>query len=148
MPRRPDVYVYRRVVESKLFIDRRFADRIDLDHMAEHACFAKHHFIRLFKRIYGKTPHYYLTSVRIEKAKELLIGGSSVTATCFAVGFESMGSFSSLFKRCVGETPSAFQARLQRRRLEAARMPLRFIPSCFAGKCSFIEESNFQEANL
>jgi AraC-like DNA-binding protein len=148
MTPRPAVYVYRRVVESKLFIDRRFAERIDLDHIAEHACFAKHHFIRLFRKIYGTTPHQYLTLVRLERAKELLGNGQTVTATCFAVGFESMGSFSSLFKRYAGETPSAYQTRLLGTRLAAARTPLRFIPGCFAAHCSFIEESNFQEAIL
>jgi len=65
----PKVYLYRRIVQAKLFIDRHFAEKIDLTNIAEEATFSKFHFIRLFKKVYGKPPHQYLISVRVEKAK-------------------------------------------------------------------------------
>ena len=68
----PKVYLYRRIVQAKLFIDNNYAENIDLDNISDEAYFSKFHFIRLFKNIYGKTPHQYLIFVRIEKAIELL----------------------------------------------------------------------------
>src|SRR4051812_44671686 len=98
----PGIYLYRRIVQAKLFIDTNFGEKIDLRGIADEAYFSKFHFIRLFKMAYDKTPHQYLTSVRINKAQLLLQNGSSVTETCFAVGFESVTSFVGLFKRITG----------------------------------------------
>ncbi len=92
----PKIYLYKRIVQAKLFIDTHLSDDIDLDNIADEAYFSKFHFIRLFKTIYGKTPHQYLTRVRIESAKELLQKDTSVTETCFSVGFESITSFTAL----------------------------------------------------
>ncbi|MEM6265231.1 MAG: helix-turn-helix transcriptional regulator, partial [Bacteroidota bacterium] len=60
-------------------------------------------------KYYGLTPRQYLMDIRIEKSKVFLKTGLSVTETCFAVGFESVGSFSSLFKRKTGMPPAQFQ---------------------------------------
>jgi AraC-like DNA-binding protein len=98
----PKIYFYRRLVLAKLFIDTHYADKIDLSNIADEAYFSKFHFIRTFKNIYRKTPHQYLTFVRIEKAMELLKTGVNVSDTCYGVGFESLSSFSGLFKRVVG----------------------------------------------
>jgi AraC-like DNA-binding protein len=69
-----------------------------------------------------------------------------VTEVCFAVGFDSLSSFIGLFKRSVGVTPLTYQSQQQRRKAEASRVPLRFIPSCFGRKADHAEESNFEEA--
>ena len=70
---------------------------------------SKYHLLRLFKKYYGLTPRQYLIDKRIEKSKEHLINGMSVTETCYAVGFESLGSFSALFKSKIGKSPTAFK---------------------------------------
>jgi AraC-like DNA-binding protein len=101
----PKIYLYRRLVQAKLYVDAHYADNIDLDNIADEAYFSKFHFIRLFKNIYRRTPHQYLIFVRIEKAMELLKAGGTVSEVCYAVGFESLGSFSGLFKRTVGKRP-------------------------------------------
>ena len=98
----PKVYLYRRIVQSKLFMDNNFADNINLDNIADEALFSKFHFIRLFKQTYNKTPHQYLTAVRIEKAKQLLLIKKSISEVCFSVGFDSISSFTGLFKKCDG----------------------------------------------
>lgn len=67
MDQPPKIYLYRRIVLAKLFIDEHYAEDIDLDAIAGEASFSKFHFIRLFKMAYGKTPHQYLTRVRIEQ---------------------------------------------------------------------------------
>lgn len=64
----PKIYLYRRLVQAKLFIDTHYADNIDLGNIPDEAYFSKFHFIRQFKDIYRKTPHQYLIFVRIEKA--------------------------------------------------------------------------------
>jgi AraC-like DNA-binding protein len=68
----PKVYLYRRIVNAKLFIEQNYASAIALNDISDEAYFSKYHFIRLFKKIYGKTPHQYLTAIRIDKAKSLL----------------------------------------------------------------------------
>lgn len=130
----PKVYLYRRIVHAKLFIDGRYASAIDLDNIADEARFSKFHFIRLFRRIYGLTPHQYLIHVRIEKAMQLLQSGMPVSDTCFAVGCESLSSFSSLFKRIAGISPTDFTVYHQKMKALVEQKPLGFIPGCFVEK--------------
>lgn len=128
----PKMYLYRRVVQAKLFIDANFASPIDVTNISGEAAFSKFHFIRLFSKTYGQTPGRYLAAVRIEKAKQLLAEGMPVGEVCLAVGFESHGSFSALFKRITGKTPAVFrQERIDLRR-EMNENPLAHIPGCFA----------------
>ena len=132
----PKADLYRRIVQAKLFMDNNYAERIDASEIADEACYSKFHFIRTFKSIYGKTPHQYLTAVRVEKAKAMLEQDVSVTEACFAVGFDSLGSFVGLFKRRVGLTPSEYQRKQLERKAEISREPLKFIPGCFAAQFS------------
>ncbi len=138
----PKVYLYRRIVQAKLFIDNNYTDKIDLNNIADEAYFSKFHFIRLFKSIYGQTPHQYLKYVRIEKSKELLKQDASVTHVCFAVGFESISSFSNLFSKTTGQTPSNFAKQHQETRERISKMPLAFVPSCYAYQHGWFENSN------
>jgi len=141
----PKIYLYRRVVQAKLFIDNNYANAIELDNIAGEAFFSKFHFIRLFKKIYNQTPHQYLTSVRIEKAKLLLQTKIAVADVCFSVGFDSISSFTGLFKRLTAFTPSRYQ-KLQLKRNEEIRLtPLKFIPNCFAENNGWTKYRNFQE---
>src|SRR5262245_17247625 len=72
------------------------------------------HFIRQFEALFGVTPHQFRIQARIDLAKQLLAEGErSVTEICMEVGFSSLGSFSALFTRRVGESPSAYQRRVQ-----------------------------------
>jgi AraC-like DNA-binding protein len=141
----PKFYLYNRIVKAKLFIDNNFQDNLDLDNIADEAYFSKFHFIRLFKSIYGKTPHQYLTQVRIEKAKHFLRLDHTVSDTCFKVGFDSITSFTGLFKKSEGKTPSAYQRQHRIRQENIKANPLHFIPNCFAEQKGWIENSNFQE---
>ena len=63
--------------------------------------------------------------------QELLEQEASVTKACFAVGFDSLGSFTTLFKRLEGMTPSEYQRQQLERKAEISKEPLRFIPGCF-----------------
>ena len=145
MEKYPKIYLYRRIVQAKLFIDTNYAYSIDLDNIADEAYFSKFHFIRQFKKIYGKTPHQYLTVVRIEKAMQLLRNGTPVSEVCHATGFESVSSFSGLFKRMAGIAPSAYLTQQQQLKEQISKTPLNFIPSCFAEKNGWAKKSNFEE---
>jgi AraC-like DNA-binding protein len=141
----PKVYLYKRIVDAKLFIDTHYADKLELDDIADEACFSKFHFIRLFRTIYGKTPHQYLTDIRIEKAAGLMRAGESVTSSCFAVGFDSVSSFSALFKKNTGSTPSGYLSHWRTINAHIRKAPFDFIPGCFAEKKGWTQKSNFQE---
>ena len=97
------------VIATRNFIDNNFKNELNLDFLATELFTSKYHLLRLFKRYYGQTPRQYLIDKRIEKSKEHLKSGMKVTKTCFAVGFESLGSFSTLFKKKTGKSPSEFQ---------------------------------------
>jgi|SRR5215472_3413772 len=91
------------------------------------------HFIRLFKAVFGETPHQYRSAARVEKAKHLLIlSDLSVTDVCMAVGFSSLGSFSAFFSRRVGMSPSEFQRRYRPTSLPARQLPASLIPGCLS----------------
>lgn len=71
------------------------------------------HFIRQFEALFGITPHQYRIQGRLDRARELLATGRySVTRVCMEVGFSSLGSFSTLFTRRMGETPSEYRDRV------------------------------------
>jgi len=119
---------FRRVVRARDAIHARYGEALRLDDLAREAALSPFHFLRLFRAAFGETPHHYLTRVRIEAAKRLLLADAPVTDVCFDVGFQSLGSFSALFTRRVGAPPSAF-----RRRLHAfASGPQRaWVPHCY-----------------
>lgn len=142
----PKIYLYRRIVKAKLFIDQHFAEKIDLDNIADEAYFSKFHFLRLFREVYHKTPHQYLSFVRIEKAKLLLAADLPVSQVCYMVGFESVSTFSGLFKRVSGESPAAYQLRQLKKIIEMAKAPLKFIPNCFAERNGWTKYRNIEDA--
>jgi len=80
------------------------------------AALSPFHFQRMFKQAFGRTPMQVLQTARLEAARRLLAHtGDDITSICFAVGFESLGSFSWLFRRRFGISPRAFR---ENRRIE------------------------------
>jgi len=116
--------LHERLSRARKFIDESYQLPLDLSEISKQACLSRYHFLRLFRDTFETTPHQYLIQKRIEKAKELLRRRSlSVTDVCFEVGFESLGSFSSLFRKCVGDPPSGYRQR--------ERESLKKIPGCY-----------------
>src|SRR6185295_4567973 len=106
-----NIYLTKRVIQAKYFIDQNFDQPITLDTVSKEACISKFHLIRSFKKLYGITPYQHLTFLRIKKAKELLQMNLSITSVCYHLGFDSPTSFSGLFKKIAGKTPAEFQRR-------------------------------------
>jgi AraC-like DNA-binding protein len=99
---------------------------------AEEACLSPFHYHRMFARAFGETPHDFLTRVRIDRAKQLLAQEHlPVTEVCLSVGYESLGSFSGLFRSLVGCSPSEYRRALRRIFPVPDLAPYRFIPSCY-----------------
>ena len=117
-----DLAVMRRVKDR---IDREYAQPLDVDALARGVHMSSGHLSRQFKAAYGESPYSYLMTRRIERAMALLrIGELSVTDVCFAVGCQSLGTFSTRFAELVGVPPSVY------REHEAAAT--RGIPACVA----------------
>jgi len=112
-------------------VDRHFAEPVDVDVMARAAGLSKYHFHRLFAATYGITPAAYVSQRRVERAQDLLRATLNVTEVCHAVGFTSLGSFSTRFKEVVGETPREFQRRWG---ADAPR-----IPGCYVLMAGLVE---------
>ena len=133
----PKMYMYKRVVEAKCYIDSHYFENIDLEQISNQSKFSKYHFIRLFKNAFGQSPHQYLIDVRLAKAKTLLANNYSVKAACFEVGFESIPSFTTLFKKKTGRTPHAYVKQMEAQNIQKQSSPLSFIPNCFVESYSW-----------
>ena len=102
----------RHLLRARDLIDARYADPLDVPAIARRAHASPAHFSRRFKATFGETPHQYLLTRRIERAKHLLRETDrSVTEISLDVGFQSLGSFSSKFKALVGGNPTEYRRR-------------------------------------
>jgi AraC-like DNA-binding protein len=91
------------------------------------------HFIRQFEAVFGMTPHQFRIQARLGRARHLLaMGEHSVTDVCMEVGFSSLGSFSTLFMRRLGEAPSAYQRRVRTGVQVPGRLPAALTPGCLS----------------
>lgn len=85
---------------------------LTIDEVARAAAMSPFHFIRQFNAVFGETPHQARIRSRLDRARLLLATGDrSVTDVCMEVGFSSHGSFSALFARRVGVSPSEYRRR-------------------------------------
>lgn len=102
--------LYRRLHIGRDFICDNLQASLSLEQIAQEAALSPYHFLRTFKQLFGQTPHAYLTAQRIKKAKSLLAQTDlPVTDICLTVGFQSLGSFSTLFQRHSGQSPRQYR---------------------------------------
>ena len=94
---------------TKRYLDLNYYNKIELKDLALLQGFSHYHLLRLFKLYYGITPKQYQINKRIEEAKNKLKNGFRVSESCYDVGFQSITTFSTLFKRKTGVTPSEFK---------------------------------------
>lgn len=92
--------IYKRLYICRDYMISNLGQPQDLTDVAAVSGFAPHHFLRLFRKVFGTTPHQYLTRLRLEKAKQLVLDGDrSISEICFDLGFDSIPSFSTLYKK-------------------------------------------------
>ena len=122
---------------------------LSVSEVARNSGLTRFHFIRLFKAIFGETPHQYRSRAQVEKAKHLLIlTDLSITEVCMAVGFSSLGSFSALFSRRVSITPSEFQRRYRPASAPERQLPASLIPGCLSLMAEIPEKEQFSRRQL
>jgi len=123
--------IYERIAAAKLYIDANYTKPVRLNQVAATAALSRFHFHRIFRDIYKKTPHRYLTEKRLGKAKELLTANRPVATVCIELGFESVGSFSVWFKKEIGFAPQYYRNEAFRRKSAQLTEPRMAIPHCF-----------------
>jgi AraC-like DNA-binding protein len=106
-------------------LDESYDTPITIEDLSREVALSPYYLIRAFRRVYKKTPHQYLMEQRVTRAKELLRNTDiSITEICMAVGYESLGSFSTLFHKVAGISPSSYRENSQ------PTTTLGYIPLC------------------
>lgn len=105
------VELYKRLSIARDYIQAHFTEDVNLNELSKVACLSPYHFHRAFKQTFGITPKKFVTGLRIERAKWLLLNRPmSVQMVCHAVGFKDVSSFTRLFAGYAGHTPSVFRS--------------------------------------
>ncbi len=126
-------FQYKKICSGRDYLQEHYADSFSLSKVAEHSCMSQYHFSRVFTNVFGESPNAFVTRLRIEKAKKMLITQNfSISEICAEVGYSSIGSFSSLFSKKVGISPSQYRRKLRSLANEPNRFPMQSIPLCFA----------------
>ena len=100
----------RRAVEAARWLEANFAGPVNLDDVAREADLSPFHFLRVFARVLGVTPHQYLVRTRVrEAARRLADPSRSVTDIALDVGFADLSNFVRTFRRAAGVSPGAFR---------------------------------------
>jgi AraC-like DNA-binding protein len=131
-PPMPSPDTLRKLCRVRDFIRYCHGDPLTLEQLSAEADLSAFHFLRAFREAFGETPHAFLTRMRVERAKDLLtVSSRPVTEICFDVGFTSLGSFSTLFRREVGQSPAEFRRRVRAWVSVPGKHPWAFVPFCF-----------------
>ncbi len=123
--------VFRRLCQAREALTNDVEVAPSIETVARSAGISPFHFIRQFDALFGLTPHQLRIRARLDRARRLLaMGGISVTDVCMEVGFSSLGTFSDLFTRRVGESPSSFRRRARSMVQVPGTLPRELFPGC------------------
>jgi AraC-like DNA-binding protein len=123
---------YKNIAHARDFMRQAYQRPLNLPDISAQANLSPYHFLRVYKQTFQETPHEFLTRLRIERAKTLLAKGThNVTEACFEVGFSSLGSFSTLFARRVGLSPSDYRRYVRSGIAVPRTVRSLFVPTCF-----------------
>jgi AraC-like DNA-binding protein len=130
----------RHLLKAKDLADARYREPLGVDDMARAAGLSRAHFSREFRAAFGESPHTYLLTRRMERAAALLRNTDrSVAEICLDVGLQSVGSFTTSFKRTYGMTPTDYRASFP----PAADSAL--VPACVVRFFGRPQHSTFEE---
>ena len=132
----------RHLLRAKDLADARYFERLSVDQMAVAAGLSRAHFSREFRQTFGESPHAYLLTRRLERAAALLrMTDRSVAEICFSVGLQSVGSFTTSFKRMFGSSPTSYRSRFP----PASQRAL--VPACVLRVYGRPQHRTFREDN-
>jgi AraC-like DNA-binding protein len=132
----------RHLLRAKDLADARYFEPLSVDHMAQAAGLSRAHFSREFRQMFGESPHAYLLTRRLERAAALLrTTDNSVAEICFSVGLQSVGSFTTSFKRMFGTPPTSYRDRFP----PASQRAL--VPTCVLRAYGRPQHRTFREDN-
>ena len=124
--------LFRRLCRSRDYLAAHLDQPLRLADGAREACLSPFHYHRLFTRAFDETPHEFITRLRIDRARYLLARDQlSITEVCFALGYQSLGTFSERFRTMVGSSPASYRRALRRIFPVPELIIYRFIPACF-----------------
>lgn len=103
------------VTRAREYIEAYYNEDVSVAQLASVANLSRFHFIRVFSRETGLTPHVYLTQVRIRHARRLLAKGWSVAPVAYETGFVDQSHLTRHFKRILGITPGQYSNFIQDR---------------------------------
>jgi transcriptional regulator GlxA family with amidase domain len=130
----------RHLLRAKDLADARYFEPLTVADLASAANMSRSHFSRRFMQTFGESPHQYLLTRRLERAAALLrVSDWSVANICFAVGWNSVGSFTTSFRRMFGLSPLDY-----REMFPPAESSLR-IPYCIATAYGRPQNRTFRE---
>jgi len=132
----------RHLLRAKDLADARYFETLSVDEMATAAGLSRAHFSREFRQTFGESPHAYLLTRRLERAAALLrMTDKSVAEVCFSVGLQSVGSFTTSFKRMFGSSPTSYRSRFP----PASQRAL--VPACVLRVYGRPQHRTFREDN-
>jgi AraC-like DNA-binding protein len=137
----PD-HLFDRVLRAREKLYDAYDEPLTVPELARAACLSPFHFLRVYTAAFGETPARHLSRVRLARARDMLARGASVTETCFAVGFSSLGSFSTRFARETGVTPREFQRAARVAAVVPAGLLSVYVPFCFVEHFAYDEAHN------
>jgi len=126
-------FQYKKICSGRDYLQEHFSDSFNLSEVAKYSCMSQYHFSRIFTNVFGESPNTFVARLRIEKAKNMLITEKfSIGEICERVGYTSIGSFSSLFKKQVGMSPTQYRRKLWGLSNESLSFPMQSIPLCYS----------------
>jgi AraC-like DNA-binding protein len=132
----------RHLLRARDLADARYFEPLSVDRMAQAAGLSRAHFSREFRQTFGEPPHAYLLTRRLERAAALLrTTDNSVAEICFSVGLQSVGSFTTSFKRMFGTPPTSYRDRFP----PASQRAL--VPTCVLRAYGRPQHRTFREDN-
>jgi AraC-like DNA-binding protein len=132
----------RHLMRARDLADARYVEPLTVDDLAAAAGLSRAHFSRAFRRAFGESPHQYLLTRRLERAAALLrTTDRSVAEVCLAVGLQSLGSFTTSFKRMFGMTPTEYRA------AHPPASTFALVPACVVRAYARPQHRTFREDN-